>query len=300
MKPKQILAILLAAFLLLGTLAGCSAEAPSYAAGSDEDFVSGDKNNASSDSLTGSSGIGSVGVQNQKLIRTVRLSAETEDLSALLVSIEEKLALLGGYVENKEVHNGSTNSSYRSATLTVRIPAERLNEFVGQVSEASNVTYSSETTEDVTLSYVATQSRITALETEEGRLLELLAMAESMDELLLIESKLTDVRTELEQVTSQLRLYDNLVDYGTVRLELTQVQTFTVVEEQNIWQRMATGFSESMRNLGDGMTELTVFFVTRLPYLIPVAVIALVALVIVKLASRKPKAKQPPQKENQQ
>lgn len=299
MKPKQILAILLAAFLLLAALAGCSAEAPSYAPGEGGNFVSGDKNNADSDSLNGSSGIGSVGVQNQKLIRTIRLSAETEDLSALLARVEDKLALLGGYVENKEVRNGSTNSSYRSATLTVRIPAERLDEFVDQVSDASNITYSSETTEDVTLSYVATQSRITALETEEARLLELLAKAETMDDLLLIESKLTDIRTELEQVTSQLRLYDNLVDYGTVRLELTQVQTFTVVEEQTVWQRISTGFSESMANLGSGLTELIVFFLTRLPYLIPLGVAAVVVLLIVKLTNRKPKKPSPPEnKEN--
>ena len=125
---------------------------------------------------------------------------ETEDLDALLANVDARINELSGYVEQKEIYRGSlyANRVYRRAYLTIRIPAEQTDFFVEKVGEFSNITSSTEDVEDVTLQYVATESRITALKTEESRLLELLAQAKNMDELLLIESRLTDVRTELE------------------------------------------------------------------------------------------------------
>lgn len=87
---------------------------------------------------------------------------------------------------------------------------------------------------------MAITSRITALETEESRLLELLAAAANMSDLLEIESRLTEVRTELEKVKSQLRIYENQVSYGTIYLTVSEVKEYTVVEEpENSGDRFA-------------------------------------------------------------
>lgn len=294
MKIRRSLAAAMIVLLVAGLLAGCGAAA-SDGAVLENGYVSESVADSSLAGATGSSQ--TVTPENQKLIRTINLDAETEDMDALLAQIDQRIAELEGYVEEREVYNGSSYSStrYRYANLTIRIPANNLDLFVGQVSEVSNITSNRETTEDVTLSYVATQSRIAALETEQTRLLELLEQAETMEDLLLLESKLTDVRTELEEVTSQLRLYDNLVDYGTIHLALSEVREYTVVEEpQSVWERMGSGFMESLKNLGTGLTEFFIFAVTCLPYLIPVAVIAVAVLLIVKLTGKKTKKNDPP------
>ena len=224
---------------------------------------------------------GSAGVQNQKLIRTMTLETETEDLDTLLASLDQKIKTLGGYVENKNIRNGSASASrrYRYANLTIRVPVDQLDAFVEHVSGASNVVHYSENAKDITLSYVATQSRITALETEQTRLLELLAQAENMSDLLQIEQRLTDVRTELEQVTSQLRLYDNLVDYGTIELSVTEVQEYTPVEKETMWQRMGSGLKDSWQALGEFSENLLVFVVSALPWLIPLSIILTLLIV---------------------
>ena len=224
---------------------------------------------------------GSAGVQNQKLIRTMTLETETEDLDTLLASLDQKIKTLGGYVENKNIRNGSASASrrYRYANLTIRVPVDQLDAFVEHVSGASNVVHYSENAKDITLSYVATQSRITALETEQTRLLELLAQAENMSDLLQIEQRLTDVRTELEQVTSQLRLYDNLVDYGTIELSVTEVQEYTPVEKETMWQRMGSGLKSSWQALGEFSENLLVFVVSALPWLIPLSIILTLLIV---------------------
>ena len=137
--------------------------------------------------------------------------------------------------------------------------------------------------EDITLKYVATSSRITALETEEARLLELLSKAETMEDLLEIEARLTDVRYELENHASQLRLYDNQIDYATIYLYIEEVQEYTPVEEPGFFQRIQTTFSGSLEGLGDGFVDITVFLVGNSPYIL---VFAAMAFVIFKLIHR--------------
>ena len=211
----------------------------------------------------------------QKLIRRVNIDAETEDLEELLAELTAQIGALDGYIENQELYNGSTQASYRhrSANLTVRIPADKLDSFVQQVKGVSNVVSYNESQEDVTLTYVSTESRIKALETEQARLLELLAQAQNMSDLLEIEARLTDVRYELESVTSQLLVLANKVDYATVRLYISQVREYTEVEEQTVWQRIATGFKSNLKDMGEGLVDFFVWVVTYSPQLVLAAVL---------------------------
>ena len=205
----------------------------------------------------------------------MNIDAETEDLEALLAELTAQIGALDGYIENQELYNGSTQASYRhrSANLTVRIPADKLDSFVQQVKGVSNVVSYNESQEDVTLTYVSTESRIKALETEQARLLELLAQAQNMSDLLEIEARLTDVRYELESVTSQLLVLANKVDYATVRLYISQVREYTEVEEQTVWQRIATGFKSNLKDMGEGLVDFFVWVVTYSPQLVLAAVL---------------------------
>ena len=300
MKLKRFLAIGMIILLIAALLASCGGsasyknESADFAGGADAPMDAGA-------SLTdqSSTGSGSITPKNQKLIRTLYVHAETENMDAMLPKVETKVAELGGYIEGREVYNGSNYSShrYRNAELTIRVPADQLDAFVEHVSDSSNVVSNRETTEDVTLKYVATQSRITALETEQTRLLELLEKAETMEDLLQIESRLTDVRAELEEVTSQLRLYDNLVDYGTIHLSLEEVVEYTEPEPESVWERMGAGFMDSLEGLGDGIVELFVWVVASLPYLVLIAVIAVVVFALVKRRKKKKTAKTAPKEQ---
>ena len=213
MKKIRILALLLCLAVLF---AGCSANASKDMAGemAGNNMAPNAGNGIYGETADNNS---SVGVEtNRKLIRTITMDAETENLDTILSDLDAQLALLGGYVQDKSVQNGR-NGGRRYATLTLRIPADQVDNFVNHVKSATNILSSSEKAEDVTLKYSATESRLKALETEEARLLELLAKASTLNDLLTLESKLADVRQELETVKSQLKLYENLVDYGTIQ-----------------------------------------------------------------------------------
>lgn len=222
--------------------------------------------------------------ESRKWIITMYLSAETDDLDALTAALDERILALNGYVEDQNVYNGSAYSGrrYRSASLTVRIPAEDADKFTEEVSGIANVVSKEKNLEDVTLNYVATESRVEALETEQTRLLELLSQAENMADLLEIESRLTEVRYELENYTSQLKLYDNQIDYATIYLNISEVQEYTPVEEPTLWERVRDGFTDSLKALGESVQNLLVWFIVSLPFLVIYGGIAVVVIVLIR------------------
>ena len=297
MKLKRILALALSILLLTTLFADCAAKAPSRG----DVAAPGDHLNSGSAKPEGSLSSGTTlnpGVaDDRKLIRTVSMTTETEDMDTLLTGISQRITELGGYVESREVYTGSAYETYssRSATMTLRIPAKNLDTFISHVDGASNVVSSSETAEDVTMQYVATESHLKVLQAEEERLLKFLSEAKSVSEMLEIEKRLTDVRAELESVTNQLNKYANLVSYGTVKLRINEVKQYTVVEkeEPNLWQRIGTGFVNSVKNVGVILEGLLVFFISALPYLAIPGVIVVIILLAVRKSDKKKKSAPP-------
>lgn len=306
MKKKKLLTLLLCAALLASVLTGCGSTSKTTAAyyNSAADSAAAQENSKAEEAAN-SIGISATGagenLADQKLVKRVYIDAETEDLDPLLADLNEKLSSLGGYVEYQDIYNGSTYASrrYRSATMTIRVPAEKLDSFVSQVEDTSNVVSVSQSQENVTLTYVATESRMKALETEQARLLELMDQAETMADLLEIEARLTDVRSELEQITSQLRVLSNQVDYATVELSIEQVTVYTQVEKQTVWQRIGSGLKENLSDIGDAFMDFFVWLLTYSPQLIVFGLMIVVIVLGIKRKIKKAKAKNTPPQEGQ-
>lgn len=226
---------------------------------------------------------------NRKLIRTIRIEAETEDLTALQDALTQRINALGGYVEAKELYNGSNYAGYirRNLSMTVRIPAEKADEFVSNVSEKSNIISSNESMDDVTLQYVDTESHVKALETEQDRLLALLEKADNLKDILTLEEHLTSVRYQLERYASQLRSLENQVTYATIYLSVTEVKEYTPVvkEEPTAWERIAKGFVKSIKDIGEDMTDFFVWVLVNSPYLVLWGVV--ITVVVLLLRKRK-------------
>lgn len=234
---------------------------------------------------------------NRKLIRNASLTVETKEFDTLLANLDEKIKSLGGYVENMTGNYGSKYETYRtskSANITARIPSAKLDEFIGAVGEQANITYKSESVTDITLDYVDMESHKKMLIEEQNRLLEFLDKAETVEEIISLEDRLTQVKYQLESMESQLRTYDNKVDYSTVNIDIHEVVDYTPVveeEEKTPVQRMTEGFKNSLTTIGIGFREFGIWFVINLPYLLLLAVIAVIALVVILKVNKKNAAK---------
>lgn len=296
LKKKRIqISLVLFIAMVLCSLSGCGSsdhkaateEAVSYAT---DDLYSSDTNEmATEDAVAeeaaeeeGTADSGKVS-SNRKLIKTVDLTVETTEFDSLITNLVNKVDALGGYIENSEVYGGGINEdSIRDAHYTVRVPSDKLDGFVESVSEAANIIRKSENVEDVTLQYVDTQSKKEALEVEKDRLMLLLEEADSIETIIALESRLSEVRYELETMESKLRTYDNLVDYSTVYINISEVRIYTPKEPESVWERIGSGFLNSLEGVADDLVDLFVGIVVSIPYLVVWAVIIIVCIFIFK------------------
>ncbi len=233
--------------------------------------------------------------ESRKLIRTVNLDVETKEFDQMLVSVENQVTALGGYIEQMNTYNGSSYSeSYRarSSNLTARIPKQSVDSFLSTVEGEGNVVSRSEHVEDVTLSYVDMESRKKSLQTEQERLLTFLEKAENLEDIITLESRLSDVRYQLESMESQLRTYDNKVDFATVEMSIREVKELTpVTEEETAWERLAKGFMKSLENVKDGIVDFFIWFVVNIPYFVVWAAVIFIIVMIIKLIKRSARRK---------
>ena len=233
--------------------------------------------------VTSENGLESTVDNGRKLIRTIYLSLQTTEFDSVLSDLSAKTTELGGYIENSSISGNSYYyQSTRYASYTIRIPSDQLDQFVDIVGELGNVTQKNESVEDVTLQYVDVESRKKALETEQERLLELLSQAENMEDLLAIESKLSDVRYELENYGSQLRMLDNQIDYSTVNVDVDEVERVTDTGEKSFFGEIKDRFGDSLYTVGRDMRGFVIVVLGSLPILIVWAVIIIVVVLAVK------------------
>lgn len=243
----------------------------------------------------------------RKLIRTVNISAETEDFDALVPSLQKQVEALGGYIESISVYDAGSyyveeqQVKQRCANLTARVPKEKLDGFLAQVGEQTNVTSHSENVEDVTLQYVDLESHKKALRTEQDRLLTLLEQAETVEDIIAIEGRLSEVRYQLESMESQLRTFDNQIDYSTVYLSIDEVRKYSAPQTATVWERIERGFAKSLEDIGFGIRDFAIGFVIDIPYIVLWGVIIVAAVLIfriVRKAWRKRKEKRAAREEN--
>ena len=222
----------------------------------------------------------------RKLIRNVSMHLETREFDALTKSISDAVTFFGGYMEQSDVSGNSLywsdERSSRCSNLTARIPENKLDAFLTEVSGQGNVTYKNESVQDVTLQYTDITSRRKTLQMEQDRLWELLEKAESIDAVIALEARLSEVRYQLESIESQLRTLDNQIVYSTVYLSIQEVQVLTSTDPDTIPVRIQKGLSRSLNTLKISSIDFLVWFISSLPILAVFAVLVFIAVIILK------------------
>ena len=222
--------------------------------------------------------------ESEKLIRTVTMQLQTKEFDTLISYLNGKVAEFGGYIQSSQIFgNGMDSYGYRSASMTLRIPQSKLDLFVSDVSETATVVRKSENAENITLRYADTEARLKSLQIEQERFLALLEKADTVENILVLEQHLTELRYEIESYASTLKLYDNKVNYSTVTIDVSEVKRIVPVEQDpTLWSRMKDGFADTWYEIKEGLANFAVWLVTNFLYLIIWAVIIVAVVVVVK------------------
>lgn len=216
--------------------------------------------------------------QGEKLIYTADLQMETTEFDQATAAVEALTASCGGYFESSSV--SSWGRGYRDASYTVRVPTERYSDFLSRAGELCHVLNKQEYTDNVTEAYYDIDGRLKTQQTKLERLQELLSRAESMEDIITIESAISETEAQIESLSGQLRRYDALVDYSTVNIYLQEVYKLSNVEEAptTFGARLGEAFRNGWSSFVDGLENLAVGFAYSWMWWLVLAVIVVVVV----------------------
>ena len=226
-----------------------------------------------------------------KLIRRAELSIQTEQFDESAEALKKLTADCGGYFENANLYGGSRRdvNASRRGEYTVRVPAEKYDLFLSGAGELGYVTNKNESSEDIGERYYDTEARLKTQRTKQERLLALLEKAETMEDIIALESALSDVEYQIEQYSSELNRYDALVGFATFNVYLSEVGQVTqeVGETASLGQWMAADFQSSLRGLNQGFQNFLIWMSYNLFLVVILTAVAVVAVIIGKRELKK-------------
>ena len=235
----------------------------------------------------------------EKIIYSADVTVESVEFETALKKVSELVEQYSGWIESSSVNGANYydisrgRSNTRSASYTLRIPSDRFDELVSSFSELGNVPYLHLYTDNVTARYYDTQARLTAYQTQEKRLLEMMEIAESVEDVILLEDRLTEIRYQIESLQSSLLNWDRRVSYSTVYLQLNEVREYTpdTPVQLRYGERLARAFREGLSSVGRFFKDFLLWFVEALPTLVILAVLVVVLLPVLRKLGRKSKAR---------
>lgn len=189
---------------------------------------------------------------------------------------------LGGSVSYR-TERAATDTSPGSAQLTLRIPSAKLSQALEELKQLGIARDTSINSVDVGAEVRDLDARITSLQTSVDRLLMLMSQATSTENLLAVESMLSQRQSELEGLTAQQRYLKDQVQLSTVNLYLVSEQDTPAPEPDTFWTGLVTGWNAFVGFWAGVLVALGVL----VPWLIAAGLIALIVIVWVKRARRR-------------
>uniref|UniRef100_UPI003FEF4814 DUF4349 domain-containing protein n=1 Tax=Candidatus Limivicinus sp. TaxID=3030905 RepID=UPI003FEF4814 len=235
----------------------------------------------------------------EKIIYSADATVETTEFDKTLEELAALIKEYGGWVQSSSINGAnyysiSRGSSYnRSADYTIRIPSDKFQTVMGSLSTLGNVPYSYTYTENVSAQYYDVQSRLTAYKTQETRLLEMMEKAQTVEDTITIEEKLTELQYKIDSLQSSLNNWDRQVNYSTISLNVQEVGEYTEQQAVTIsyGQRLLNAFTDSLKGAGRFFKNLLVFLVSALPTLVILAVLFFALRPLFRKLSAKAKAR---------
>ena len=234
-------------------------------------------------------------LENQKIIYTGDINLETTEFDEAVKALASLAEAKGGYLESSTVGGGSRG--YRWADYTVRVPSAQFQSFLDQAGELAHVTWRNTNLENITETYYDTAGRLKTQQIKLERLQKLLAQAENMEDIITIESAISETEWNIENLSGTLRHYDALVDFATVTVSLQEVYKYSDTEElpENFGQRIGNALSRGWRSFVDGMADFIVALAYNWMWIVLWAAVIIAAAVIVgKIRRRRRAAKNLP------
>ena len=233
------------------------------------------------------SGVEDAAATEQKIIRTVSLTLGTQAYEQSLNSLRSQCEATGGWVSYSS--ESVMSSGLRRAYLTLRIPADQLDDYLSGTSGLGRVISREESATDVTESYYDTQARLETQQALMARLQALVTDAADLSDLLALESQIADTQYQIDRLQSSLNSTDRQVSYATVDVTLREETASSDITdgEKSLGQRILSALETGLEAFLDFLSDMAVFLAAALPFILMVAVVWIVVKLIRRAIKRR-------------
>lgn len=228
---------------------------------------------------------------SRKIILNSNMAIETLEFDKAISAITNLISSYGGYIESSNVYGSSMYDEYptRSAFYRLRIPKDGFDKFKTSIGTIGNILSTSNSGQDITASYFDSEAHVKTLKIQEERLLEILQKADKIEDVIVLERELSEVRYEIEGLTGTLKRWDNMVSYATLEISIQEV--FEIVEKEvrpvTFSEKISNQFNRSLRNLKKSFERFTIYSLGSIPYLIIFLPVVIIIVLIIMKARKK-------------
>ncbi|MDT8358266.1 MAG: DUF4349 domain-containing protein, partial [Methanomicrobiaceae archaeon] len=169
-----------------------------------------------------SSGTGNDGgsADTQKFISTAHLDLDTPDVSRAARECEAVAVVHGGFASSSSLSTDATGKVY--GTVVLRVPAVSFRAAMDALEGLGEVKRSSIDSSEVTEEYVDLTARLEALSHQKEQYLRIMEKAETVEDILKVQTEIERVQVEIERITGRLRYLDNRIDLATITISLRE------------------------------------------------------------------------------
>ena len=230
---------------------------------------------------------------SEKKIRTVTMSLECKNLDSAEKELKERVKTQGGYIESEDYSALSDWNDVKTMNFTIRIPKEKVDDFLDFLNGEGRIISKSENLEDVRLQYRDAKNHIKALETEQERILALMDKAETVDQLIALENRLTEIRYQLDSYHSEVLDYDNRVNFSTIYLDLRESINGKIHDtgSYSFFDQVRDGFIRNLIGIRGFFATIALFSLVFIPQILLVILFILGIVFLNKKLNKRKKEK---------
>jgi hypothetical protein len=229
-----------------------------------------------------------------------RILIKTGTLDIVVMNAQAALGEVAGLLRQYEGFESARQSSavvanrellgpseVHSVLLTLKIPADRFDDFLQEVKALGSYTSEQISVEDVTMQYVDLEARLKSHKAVEKRLAAHLDKADNIEGIVQIEKELSRVREQIESLSAQFKVLQDQVAFSTLLLEMAVRPDWVPPADRTLWEDISDTFGSSIGALGNTLRALLVYGVAFLPWVFLLSFLGSAVLIPAVLIRRK-------------
>ena len=165
------------------------------------------------------------------------------------------------------------------------------------MADLGQVMSKSSSTENITKTYNDNDAQIEALQKEEQRLLDMMDKSSTVDEMISVEKRLTEVETELNQANSDKSSMDSDIAYSTVTVYVDEVKKYSEISTPDKYSEKLV---RALKNSWVYLLKFFQGFLLMILYILPFAVVIVAVIFIIKAIRKKKGKNNKPSKKKQE